>query len=575
MSDRNKKPTPEGEEFQKATHHEELFEEFLEPDETPASKLPGEHKALHESRLPSVGLLNVEEYVADFNERVIGAYRKGVGDTELPADVGVARSIIPPGTGALRDFSYVGLEIPEFISTNCVACMKCVTECPDTAILGKVIPESKLPEYMKEVPEEDKPLIEAHLAKTKKFYELPTKRGLEPGLFAIYVDPTKCKGCGECVTVCREMGYNALIMRPKQEDTIPKYRKVFHFFRRLPDTPREYVTEKALADIMLLGDSLLYVGGAGSCAGCGQATTIRMMLAAMGFKYGKENLALVAATGCNTVYGSTYPFNPYLVPWMNSLFENAATVAMGVRARWNQIGWKDKKLWVLGGDGAMYDIGFQALSRMLASGMDINVLVLDTQVYSNTGGQASTSTFTGQEAKMAAFGKALPGKVEQRKEIARILMMHPEVFVAQTTAYHINHFYQAVLEAAEYPGPAVVIAYNTCQPEHGVADDEAALRAKMAVYSRAFPLLIYNPSKGKTIKERLSLAGNPAVTKDWYVNPRTGEVIDFIAFARGEGRFRKHFDENGNPSEFLKKVNEDRLQNWRLLQELAGIRRAE
>ena len=72
---------------------------------------------------------------------------------------------------------------------------------------------------------------------------------------------------------------------------------------------------------------------------------------------------------------------------------------MGVRLRWDQMGWGDKPLWCIGGDGAMFDIGFQSLSRMLATGMNIKIFVLDTQVYSNTGGQASTSTFTGQNTR--------------------------------------------------------------------------------------------------------------------------------------------------------------------------------
>jgi pyruvate ferredoxin oxidoreductase beta subunit len=148
---------------------------------------------------------------------------------------------------------------------------------------------------------------------------------------------------------------------------------------------------------------VLYVGGAGSCMGCGEGTALRMMLAATGFVYGKENIGIVNSTGCSTVYASTYPYNPYLVPWTNSLFENAPADAMGIRARWDQMGWKDKQLWVIGGDGAMLDIGFQSLSRMLASGMNIKVLVLDTQVYSNTGGQSSTATFRGQGTKMSPF----------------------------------------------------------------------------------------------------------------------------------------------------------------------------
>ena len=107
----------------------------------------------------------------------------------------------------------------------------------------------------------------------------------------------------------------------------------------------------------------------------------------------------------------------------------------------------------MGGDGAMYDIGFQALSRMVASGADINVLVLDTQVYSNTGGQASTASFGGQVTKLSAFGEAEHGRPEARKELGRILMAHGNAYVAQTTPAHLNHFYRAVMEANEFPGP--------------------------------------------------------------------------------------------------------------------------
>jgi pyruvate/2-oxoacid:ferredoxin oxidoreductase beta subunit len=235
------------------------------------------------------------------------------------------------------------------------------------------------------------------------------------------------------------------------------------------------------------------------------------------------------------------------------------------------MGWTNYPLWCIGGDGAMFDIGFQSLSRMFASGMNIKVLVLDTQVYSNTGGQASTSTFTGQNAKMSFHGKVIDGKQERRKEIAQIAMMHPRTYVAQTTAAHANHFYKAVLGALEFDGPALVNCYTTCQPEHGVADHKASDQARLAVDTRAFPLLVFDPRKGNKLKERLSLQGNPAVKADWYKNPKTGETVDFIDFARSEGRFAKHFDRDGNPSETLLRSKEDRLENWHLLQELAGL----
>jgi pyruvate/2-oxoacid:ferredoxin oxidoreductase beta subunit len=260
------------------------------------------------------------------------------------------------------------------------------------------------------------------------------------------------------------------------------------------------------------------------------------------------------------------------VPWTNSLFENAPADALGIRLRWDQEGHTKRRLWVIGGDGAMYDIGFQSLSRMLMSGMDIKVLVLDTQVYSNTGGQTSTSTFTGQDAKMAAFGKAHSGKSERRKDLAQILMMHPGVFVAQTTAAHANHFYKAVLAANEFPGPAVVICYTTCQPEHGVADDASLTQSKLAVESRTFPISIFDPRKGERMSERLSLQGNPAVKEDWYMDPKSGQPVDFVTFARTEGRFARHFDAQGQADESLKQAQQGRLENWRLLQELAGLR---
>ena len=108
-----------------------------------------------------------------------------------------------------------------------------------------------------------------------------------------------------------------------------------------------------------------------------------------------------------------------------------------------------------------------------------------------------------------------------------------------------------MLDALEFDGPAIVCCYTTCQPEHGVADNMATDQARLAVDTRAFPLLIYDPRKGDTIKERLSLQGNPAVKDDWWTNPKTGEVVDFIDFARSEGRFAKHFDKDGNPSATL------------------------
>ena len=507
--------------------------------------------------------------VHDFNDRIIRGYEGG-GEKSLPADLSVARSVIPAGTATLRDFSYVAPEIPEYIPDNCTGCMDCVTECPDTAILGKVIAEPDLENKLDGLINDpaDRAEYAEQWSKPRKYYDGPIKKGKPGGRFAIIIDPSKCKGCAECVTVCDDL---ALKMIPKSETVMDKIRRGHRLFKEIGPSDEQYINDNLLIDMMLKEKTHIYVGGAGSCAGCGEGTALRMMCAATGAKYG-DQWAIVAATGCNTVYTSTYPYNPYLVPWTNSLFENAPADAIGVRMRWNQKGWSDKPIWCIGGDGAMFDIGFQSLSRLFASGLDVNVFVLDTQVYSNTGGQASTSTFIGQNTKMSVHGKHLGGKQERRKEITQIAMMHPNTYVAQTTAAHTNHFYKSVLGALEFDGPSIVVCYTTCQPEHGVGDDMASTQARLAVDTRAFPLVIYDPSKGDRIKDCLSLQGNPAMKEDWWTNPKSGETIDFIDFARSEGRFVKHFDKEGEPSETLLRSKEDRLQNWHLLQELAGLR---
>jgi pyruvate/2-oxoacid:ferredoxin oxidoreductase beta subunit len=149
-------------------------------------------------------------------------------------------------------------------------------------------------------------------------------------------------------------------------------------------------------------------------------------------------------------------------------------------------------------------------------------------------------------------------------------MAHGEVYVAQTTPAHINHFYRAVMEANAYPGPAVIVAYTPCMPEHGIADDASTRQAKLAVDSRAFPLFTYDPRRGATMAERLSLQGNPAPKEDWASLP-DGTVVDFLTFAGSEGRFAPHFGADGTATTEIQATQDDRLASWRLLQELSGL----
>ena len=306
---------------------------------------------------------------------------------------------------------------------------------------------------------------------------------------------------------------------------------------------------------------------------------------------GRSTMGMTNSTGCTSVWGSTYPYNPYPFPWANHLFQDSTSMAMGIfeghmskmadgfklirKAEmelkgnynpreqkefftyftWEQFTDEEWKLCppvvALGGDGAMYDIGFQNLSRMMASGKPIKVVVVDTQVYSNTGGQACTSGFIGQVSDMAQFGKVWKGKPEPRKEIGLIAMAHRNTYVLQGTLANTSQMIEGFIDGLMTKRPALFNLYTTCQPEHGVADDMGAHQAKLAVESRAYPLFRYNPDKGVTPQEAFDLEGNPAMDQNWptyelkYLEnnrQKTMQVsMTFADFALTEGRFRKHF----------------------------------
>ena len=318
---------------------------------------------------------------------------------------------------------------------------------------------------------------------------------------------------------------------------------------------------------------------------------------------GRVSLGIANSTGCSSVWGSTYPYNPYPFPWVNHLFQDAPSVAIGVfeghmrkmgdaflavrRAQALVDGTYDadafRKLaeafdWrrftdeefdlcppilAIGGDGAMLDIGFQNLSRLMASGKPIRVLVLDTQVYSNTGGQACTSGYTGQVADMSAWGKAEHGKSEVRKELAFIAMAHRGVFVHQSSQASASHLIAGVIKGLRSRRPALFNIYTPCPVEHGLPDDWAPTAARLALEARAFPFLTYDPTGGPDIADCLSLEGNPALEDTWptytleYVdedgNPASMELpLTTADWAATEVRFRKNF-ETSPPEEW----NED------------------
>ncbi|GAB5604004.1 2-oxoacid:acceptor oxidoreductase family protein [Sideroxyarcus sp. TK5] len=306
----------------------------------------------------------------------------------------------------------------------------------------------------------------------------------------------------------------------------------------------------------------------------------------------RAHMGVINSTGCTSVWASTFPFSPYPFPFTSHLFQDSPSVAMGVfeghmakmidgfkavrmaeielergyaaaddaaffsHFNWQQLSEEEWHLCppvvAMGGDGAMYDIGFQNLSRMLMSGMPVKVMVVDTQVYSNTGGQACTSGFISQVADMSPYGKKGHGKTEIRKEISLIGMTHRTSYVLQGSVSNPTHLIESYIDGLNSRRPALFNVYAVCPPEHGVGDDTLTRQSKLAVESRAYPLFRYDPDAGVTFSECVSLEGNPSLDKDWveysldYLDEngqpqKMSLPLTFADFALSEGRFAKQF----------------------------------
>lgn len=321
---------------------------------------------------------------------------------------------------------------------------------------------------------------------------------------------------------------------------------------------------------------------------------------------GMSVMFMGASTGCNTVYGSTPPGNPHPYPWMNSLFQDGSTVGwllgesqmlghsrrsvvperlasalLGdsettiTEADYFTLSHLDDalmteeeirempKTWVIGGDGALGDIGFQNLSKVILQNRpNVKVLMLDTQVYSNTGGQNSDSSTMLGGYDMNQFGVASQGKLIEKKSVAEAFTSgHGSPFVAQVSIANAAKLYKAMLDGLEYRGTAFFQCYTTCQPEHGVPDNMSADQAKMVRDARGMPEFIFNPRKGETMQEVFDLKGNPSLERDWWQTKfATGEDYSFTVahWALTEDRFRKH----------VKAISEDEARELMRLEDM-------
>ncbi len=396
----------------------------------------------------------------------------------------------------------IAVEVPEWITENCIQCNQCAIVCPHAVIRPVVLDEDEV----------------ASAPENMKFKKM-TGKGLDKYQYGIMVSVLDCTGCSNCAKVCpaRE---KALVMKPL--DTQRDQQQCFDYGRNLS------VKEDVLALPTNVKNSQFHqplLEFSGACGGCGETPYAKLVTQLSG------NRAYISnATGCSSIWGGSAPSTPYTKnhegqgpAWANSLFEDNAEHGYGMAiaagqlrdrlrgqvegieddkvraaaALWVEtydsgdenekptlalisalegcadsaakeiLDYKDflskKSVWIFGGDGWAYDIGFGGLDHVIASGEDVNIFVFDTEVYSNTGGQASKATPTGAVAQFAAGG--MPTK---KKNLAEIAMSYGYVYVAQVAlGYDMNQTVKAIKEAESYKGPSIIIGYAPCI-NHGI-----------------------------------------------------------------------------------------------------------
>lgn len=324
----------------------------------------------------------------------------------------------------------IATSLPQWIPENCIQCNRCAMVCPH-ATIRPVLTNQKTPTDFKTI-------------KTLGLPEYPDYQ------YRIQVSPHDCTGCGSCAKVCPARN-KALVMQPfdqVHEDQNYAFSLTLPEIKMNPTNVKTSQFNRPLFEF------------SGACAGCGETPYIKLLTQLYG-----DRLIIANATGCSSIYGGSSPTCPYAKnaaghgpAWANSLFEDNAEFGFGLKKALNIKGEQDKVVWVIGGDGWAYDIGFGGLDHVLASKENINLLVLDTEVYSNTGGQASKATPKGAVAKFAAGGKTT-----DKKDLGAMMMQYPNVYVAQVAmGANMEHTLKVLKEATAYDGPSLVIAMCTC-----------------------------------------------------------------------------------------------------------------
>jgi len=448
----------------------------------------------------------------------------------------------------------IAVNVPEWKADNCIQCNQCAYVCPHAVIRPFLLDETEVA---------NAPEMATLAAKGKGF------EGLQ---YRIQVSPLDCTGCAVCAEVCPAPG-KALFMEPLEtqtekenanwdyvannvtyKDTIMKKSTVkgsqfaqplFEFSGACAgcgETPYVTLMSQLFGDRMTIanatGCSSIYGGSTPATPyttnaeghgpawanslfednaefGFGIALGINKLRDRMHKKLteGKAGLSAdvqVAIEAWEATYGSSEGNKIPATDLVSALEKDGSDLAKEVLTMKQYLGKKSN--WVLGGDGWAYDIGYGGLDHVLASGEDINVMVLDTEVYSNTGGQSSKSSPTASIAKFAASGKPV-----RKKDLGRMAMTYGYVYVAQVAmGANQNQLLKAMMEAEAYPGPSLIIAYSPCIA-HGIKKGgmtNMQNQQKLAVESGYWHLYRFNPALEEQGKNPFSLdSKTPDFTK--------------------------------------------------------------
>lgn len=294
---------------------------------------------------------------------------------------------------------------------------------------------------------------------------------------------------------------------------------------------------------------VLFTGGHRMCAGCGAPIVVKMVLLAA-----EQPVVAANATGCLEVSTCISEFTAWKIPWIHNAFENAAATASGVETMYRSLKKqgkidKDIKFIAFGGDGGTYDIGFQSLSGAMERGHDLLYICYDNGAYMNTGIQRSSATPFGADTTTCPAGSAIPGKLQQRKDLSRIMAAHGIPYVAQASPSHWSDLVKKVKKALSIPGPKFMNILSPCNRGWRSRTDDAIQLSRMAVETCYWPLFeIENGVTRVTVKPK--------------------EKKPLTEFLKPQGRFKHLFAPENE--QLLKQAQEQVDAYWqRLLREEA------